>query len=295
VTQVAVVAHGGKSLGGGLDELRSTLAHQGVVDPLWFEVPKSRKAPERARQAVEEGADLIFVWGGDGMVQRCVDALAGSGVTMAIIPAGTANLFATNIGIPRDLAQAVEIGLHGTQHAFDVGRINGERFAVMAGAGFDAKLIRDADSGLKDKAGRLAYVWTGARNLNTERVRMRVQVDGAKWFDGRASCLLLGNIGTLTGGLTAFPEAKPDDGVLEVGVVTAKGAMQWSRVIARMAAGRLAGSKFTRQTTARKIDVRLDHKLPYELDGGDRKATKRLKIRLEPAAITVCVPNGRAS
>ncbi len=295
MTQVAVVAHAGKSLGGGLDELRSTLAHQGVVEPLWFEVPKSRKAPARARQAVEDGADLVFVWGGDGMVQRCIDALAGTGATIAIIPAGTANLFATNIGIPRSLPDAVEIGLNGHRHAFDVGRINGERFAVMAGAGFDAKMIRDADGGLKDKAGRLAYVWTGARNLNTERVRMKVRVDGAKWFDGRASCLLLANIGTLTGGLTAFPDARPDDGVLEVGVVTAKGPVQWSRVIARLAAGRLAGSKFTHQTTGRKIDVRLDHKLPYELDGGDRKATAHLKIRIEPAAIMVCVPKGDAS
>jgi diacylglycerol kinase (ATP) len=295
MTQVAVVAHAGKSIDGGLDELRSTLAHQGVVEPLWFEVPKSRKAPERARQAVEEGADLIFVWGGDGMVQRCVDALADTGVAIAIIPAGTANLFATNIGIPRSLAQAVEIGLYGNRHTFDLGRINGERFAVMAGAGFDAKMIRDADGGLKDKAGRLAYVWTGARNLNTERVRMQVRVDGVDWFDGPASCLLLANIGTLSGGLTAFPDAQPDDGVLEVGVVTAKGPVQWSRVIARMAAGRLNGSKFTRQTTARKIDVRLARKLPYELDGGDRNATKRLKIRVEAAAITVCVPNGNVA
>ena len=78
MTQVAVVAHSGKSLGGGLDELRSLLAQAGVAEPLWFEVPKSKKAPKRVREAVEAGADLVFVWGGDGMVQRCVDALAGT-------------------------------------------------------------------------------------------------------------------------------------------------------------------------------------------------------------------------
>ncbi|TWH69886.1 diacylglycerol/lipid kinase family protein [Micromonospora olivasterospora] len=100
---VAVVAHRKKTLGGGLDELRATLVDAGVDDLLWYEVPKSRKAPKKVRKALERGAGLVFVWGGDGMVQRCADALAGSGVPMAILPAGTANLFATNLGVPADL------------------------------------------------------------------------------------------------------------------------------------------------------------------------------------------------
>src|SRR5690348_15296852 len=82
VGTVAVIAHQKKVLGGGLDELRSVLAHAGVDAPLWYEVPKSKKAPKLARKAIDEGADLLFVWGGDGMVQRCIDAVAGSGVTV---------------------------------------------------------------------------------------------------------------------------------------------------------------------------------------------------------------------
>ena len=77
----------------------------------------------------------MFVWGGDGMVQRSIDTLAGSGVTLAIIPAGTANLFASSLDIPSDIEKAVEIGLNGRDRTLDVGKINGERFAVMAGAG----------------------------------------------------------------------------------------------------------------------------------------------------------------
>ena len=100
MTRVAVIAHAGKSIGGGLDELRSTLERAGVSEPLWSEVPKSKYAPERVARVLEEGAELVFVWGGDGMVQRSIDALAGSGVTLAIIPAGTANLFASSLGIP---------------------------------------------------------------------------------------------------------------------------------------------------------------------------------------------------
>ncbi len=295
MTSIAVVAHQGKSFDGGLDELRARLADAGVADPMWFEVPKSRKAPARAREAADKGADLIFVWGGDGMVQRCVDALAGRPVTLAILPAGTANLLATNLGVPKSLAQALEVGLRGRRRPLDVGVINGERFAVMAGAGFDALMIRDADAGLKDKAGRLAYVWTGARNLGAEAVRTRVKVDGKMWFKGRASCVLVGNVGTISGGFTAFADAQPDDGHLDLGIVTAKGAVQWSRVLARLATGNLERSPFTRHTTAHKIGVKFDHKVTYELDGGARTRTKRVKVHVEPSAITVAVPDELAT
>src|SRR5258705_11813381 len=136
--EVAVIPHARKTLGGGLAELRRALDAAGVSDPFWCEVAKSSKAPAQVRRALDEGAELIIAWGGDGMVQRCVDVLAGSAVSLAIIPAGTANLFATNLGIPRDIEQAVAIGLYGDRRSLDVGRFNGERFAVMAGVGFDA-------------------------------------------------------------------------------------------------------------------------------------------------------------
>src|SRR3954465_13756768 len=106
MTSVAVVAHNGKSLGGGLDQLRSLLVREGI-DPIWHEVSKSKKAPKQARLAVEEGADLVYVGGGDGMVQRCIHALAGTGPPIAILPAGTANQLATDLGIPEDLEAAI--------------------------------------------------------------------------------------------------------------------------------------------------------------------------------------------
>ena len=102
---------------------------------------------------MKKGARLIFVWGGDGMVQRCVDALAGKKkVELAILPAGTANLLATNLGIPKEIAKAVRVGLHGARHTLDVGVVNGERFAVMAGAGFDAIVMRNVDAARKEAA-----------------------------------------------------------------------------------------------------------------------------------------------
>jgi YegS/Rv2252/BmrU family lipid kinase len=289
LTSVGVLAHSAKTLGGGLEELRTTLATHGIDDPMWYEVPKSRLAPERAKKLLKKGADLIFVWGGDGTVQRVIDAVAGAPVALAILPAGTANLFATNLGIPKDMAEAVEIGLNGPRRQLDVGLMNGERFGVMAGTGLDALMIRDADAGLKDKIGRLAYVWTGAKNVRRSSVKMRIDVDGTTWFKGKASCLLVGNVGDVIGGISAFPEAQPDDGRLNIGVVTASGAVQWLRTLSRSAVGDVQGSPFVETTTGEVFDIRLDKAIPYELDGGVRKKAKRLKCKVEPAAVTICV------
>ena len=290
MTSVAVVAHSAKRLGGGLSALRRILATEGFSDPLWAEVPKSRYAPARVSDLLEQGADLVFVYGGDGTVQRCIDVLAGSSATLAILPAGTANLLATNLGIPKDLEAAVQIGLHGPRRKLDVGVINGERFAVMAGTGLDAVMIKEADAGLKDAVGRMAYLWTGAKNVRRKPVGTKVKVDGNPWFKGDASCLLIGNVGKVLGGISAFEEARPDDGRLNLGVVTADGLWQWARTLGRTALGDPTASPFVRTTTARSIKVRLDRKVPYELDGGDRKKTKKLKIHVEPGAISVCVP-----
>ena len=261
-----------------------------MTDPLWYEVPKSKKAPKAAKRALDEGADVILIWGGDGTVQRVIDAVAGSGVHLGVLPAGTANLFATNLGIPDDLAAALDVALRGVPRAFDVGVVNGERFAVMAGAGFDAVMIERADGRLKDRLGRLAYVWTGTKAARSSARKVKIEVDGLAWFKGRASCVLLGSMGTLTGGMVAFPDASPTDGQLEVGVVTADSLVQWARVVGRLAIGSPERSPFTRTTRARTVDVRFKKPVLYELDGGDRSETKHLEARVEPGAVIVNVP-----
>jgi YegS/Rv2252/BmrU family lipid kinase len=289
--KIAVIAHQGKTFGGGLDDLRRLLADEGHDRPIWYEVPKSRKAPKKVRKARKDGADLVFVWGGDGMVQRCVDVLAGSDVTVAILPAGTANLLASNLGIPQDLPEAVRIGLHGARRRLDLGKLNGEHFAVMAGAGFDGAMIRDADGDLKARLGRLAYVWSGMRKVGDQAVRAEIRVDGEPWFTGEATCVLLGNVGKITGGIPAFPGARTDDGRLDVGVSTAQGALQWARTLGRMVTGEAHRSPFVQTTRAATVDVKLGAPMPYELDGGSRASATRLKARAVPQAITFCVPD----
>ena len=290
MSRIAVIAHAGKSIEGGLPELRRTLARHGVTGPLWAEVPKSRKAPKQVRRLLEQGADHFFVWGGDGMAQRCIDTLAGTGTTVAIVPAGTANLLASNLGIPKDIEGAVVTGLEGRERAIDVASMNGERFAVMAGAGFDADMIGGADGGLKDRLGRAAYIWTGARSMRTPPFNASIKVDGVPWYDGPASCVLAGNVGALFGGVEVFADAAPDDGRLDIAVITAEGLAEWARTVARTVAGRPERSPFFRVTQAGKVKIKLDRKVPYEIDGGARTKAKAYRIAVEPGAITVRVP-----
>jgi diacylglycerol kinase family enzyme len=159
----------------------------------------------------------------------------------------------------------------------------------MAGVGFDAAMIRDADD-LKERIGRAAYVWSGSRNLREQAFGAVIEVDGAEWFDGRATCILVGNVGELFGGVEVFPDARPDDGKLELGVVTAEGLAQWARTLARTATGDPARSPFVRTTRARKVKVKLNRKVLSELDGGDRTRVKAFKVAIEPGALQVCVP-----
>jgi diacylglycerol kinase family enzyme len=161
----------------------------------------------------------------------------------------------------------------------------------MAGAGFDAAMIRDAgNGGLKERFGRVAYIWTGSENLRSKPFRAQIEVDGVGWFKGKASCILLGNVGKLFGGVEAFEDASPDDGRLELGVVTAEGLLEWGRMMARTAVGTASKSPFAQATKAASVKVKLNRKVLYELDGGDRTKVKSFKVKVEAGAVSVCVP-----
>jgi diacylglycerol kinase family enzyme len=207
------------------------------------------------------------------------------------MPAGTANLFASNLGIPKDLDEAVRVGLHGARRTIDLGKTNGEHFGVMSGAGLDAFMIRDAEEGgLKDRIGSLAYVFSGSKNLSRDPVRMKIEVDGATWFDDRAACVLVANVGDVIGGISAFPDARPDDGVLDIGVITAGSGLDWLRTLTRSVVSDPEKSPFVQTTTGTSFDIRMEEPLLYEMDGSERGMTRHLKTKVKPHAITVCVP-----
>jgi YegS/Rv2252/BmrU family lipid kinase len=290
--RVAVIAHSKKSIGGGLPELRRRLEERDGIEVMWYEVPKSAKAGKRARAAAKEGADLVLVWGGDGSVQQCIDGLAGTGVTLAIMPAGTANLFATNLGVPSSIEEALDIAFNGRRATLDTGVVNGEHFAVMSGTGFDARMIGMVSGKTKRRLGRVAYVWTGLKAARAKPISMTVDADGSTWFSGDATCLLVANVPKVIGGMEVFPDADPENGTLEVGLVTAHGLGQWAKVLMDVVGGHAETARYVHRTRARELNVKTKGSQPYELDGGARPATKELHFSIEPDAINVMVPEG---
>jgi diacylglycerol kinase family enzyme len=165
----------------------------------------------------------------------------------------------------------------------------------MAGAGFDAEMIGGADGALKDRLGRAAYLWTGAKSMRTPSFTARIRVEGVPWYDGPASCILAGNVGALFAGVEVFADAAPDDGRIDIAVITADGVAEWTRTVARTVAGSPERSPFFRVTQGRKVKVKLDRKVPYELDGGARSKVKSYRLAVEPGAITVRVPPSNAN
>ena len=288
--KIAVIVHAGKILGGGLSELRTLLEKEGYPDPIWYEVEKSRKAPKFAQRALAEGAEVIFVWGGDGTVQRCVDALANKNATLAILPAGTANLLAINLAIPLDLAGALRVGLHGVGRKIDSGSFNGEHFAVMAGTGFDAFMIKGAGKKLKERIGRLAYFYSGTKNLSASRVKAKIKVDGEIFFEGKVSCVMAGNVSKGLGGVEVFSSAVPDDGLLELAVVTAKNPIDWARTLGRVTLGKAERSPFVKITHGKEIKITVNRPFPFEIDGGARPSVKKMTIKIHPRSITIQTP-----
>jgi diacylglycerol kinase (ATP) len=288
---LGVLLHEGKSLGDGPDELRRGLIDAGFADVPWCGVAKSKQAPRRVRRLLDEGVERLIVWGGDGTVRRCIDTLVAENakVELAILPAGTANLLAKALHIPIDLRGALDVALYGDVHSIDIGVANGVAFAAMAGTGFDAMMIRDA-ADAKDRLGRLSYIRAGVRNLRTSRADVKVRVDGRDWFEGRVSCVLVGNIGRILGGIEVFPHARYDDGLLDVGVLTAHRRTDWLRVGARAVFGRIDGSPLVQMTQATRATIRLDRKMPWELDGGDQPPAKKFEVSILPGRQAICVP-----
>lgn len=240
----------------------------------------------KASDAVATGARTVVACGGDGTVRAVIEALIGTEAALDLVPLGTGNLLAANLGVPAGLEAAGDSGRHPTR-AIDVGSVNGEAFSVMAGSGFDALMIADASSEAKARFGTLAYALSGLRNLRRPLEQTTVTVDDVTWFSGRTSMVLVGNHGSMVGGLDLFPDAAADDGLLDVAVLAARTLGDWLGVFARLLLGRPWRSDLVEVTQGRRIEVVTKNPRAYELDGEARPPTRSLRYGIEPRALLV--------
>jgi len=254
---------------------------------------EERGADVLAREALEEGVDLVAVSGGDGTVMGALSALIGTGVPIAVLPAGTGNLLSTNLGIPTTVPDAIEVALSGSPYELDLARTgDGRYFAIMGGIGMDGQVIQEADRESKDKLGMLAYVLAAAHNFSRPRASFRVSLDGGVPLRRRAKTVMVANMGGLGGGLAAMPTASPDDGLLDVGIVWTHSIWQWLRLLGYMVLGRAQDDPGLEVHQARRVRVQVRSLQPVQFDGEEGGRTRDLFVEVVPRAVRILLPEG---
>jgi diacylglycerol kinase family enzyme len=293
VRRAAVVVHPGKH--NDLDGFRSVVAKAmsdlGWAEPLWFETSPDDAGEGLTRTAVAAGVDLVIASGGDGTITACASGLTGSDIPLAVLPSGTGNLLARNLGLPLDLDEALAVALTGAQRRLDVGIANGRPFMVMAGLGFDAEMMAGASEELKKRAGWGAYVLSGLRHLWDRPTRTVLWADSGPPLRRWASGVIVGNVGELQGHVRLLPDAVPDDGVLDVAVLTAWGVVGWLGLLADVLLLRRKTARLTR-LTCRELIVHARRARSWEVDGDVIAPARRLSVSVRPKSLAVRVPVG---
>ena len=169
--------------------VRQAMDDHGWDEPLWLETTPEDPGRGQAQAAVSAGVDLVLACGGDGTVTACAEGVTGTGVPLAIIPMGTGNLLARNVGLPMGLDEALAVALGGVQQPIDAGRVNGTLFVVMAGLGLDARMLSGTSDPLKKRLGWFAYAISAVGHLSDRPMRMAVSADGGRRRRMRASKL----------------------------------------------------------------------------------------------------------
>lgn len=275
------------------EELRTELKRRDATSGLiWLETTAADPGAGQTRQALEAGAKRVLVCGGDGTVAASAGVLAGSGVPMALIPTGTGNLLARNLSLPLDGPAALDQALGDSMRRIDLlEEAHGRRFAVMAGLGFDAALIRDTDEQAKNRHGWAAYLSGGVRALrNTRRAHYEVRIDDGAPVRLRGLGVLVGNVGELQGRAAVLPDADPADGLLDVIVLAPRGWADVLVMVWRILRRRPNDPPQAVIQRGQRVEIRADRAVPLEFDGeyaGERDA---LTVTVLPGAVAVCGP-----
>ena len=205
------------------------LKSRGWDRALWLETTTEDPGRAMTAQAVREGVDLVLGAGGDGTIRVICSGLAGTGMPFGLIPAGTGNLLAKNLGIPLDEAAALDVAFDGVDKAVDVVQVSvdggpADHFAVMAGIGIDAVIMEGTDPNLKRAVGSAAYFLSAARNANHPALQATITVDDEPPLRRKAHVIVIGNVGFLQANIQLIPDARADDGLLDVLVASPRGS-----------------------------------------------------------------------
>ncbi|WBQ02695.1 diacylglycerol/lipid kinase family protein [Kribbella sp. CA-293567] len=277
------------------DTVDAALTKRGFTDTLWLETTEDDAGTTMAKRAIDETVELVMVAGGDGTVRVVCAEMARTGIPVAVLPAGTGNLLARNLGISLDLEVALDELLDGTEQRIDSVEVKGDeldtdRFVVMAGFGLDAAIIADAPDGLKKHVGWAAYVVSTLKNLNHPFVRVEIIIDGAAPVRRRARTVVIGNVGTLQANIPLLPDAKPDDGKIDLVVLAPRRVSHWPRLALSLVLKRMQEGRHIERFTGQTIQVKAATAVRRQLDGDEISTGRILTATVDPEALLVRIP-----
>jgi len=263
--------------------------------PSWHLTTVEDSGTGQADRAAVEGADLVIVCGGDGTVREVCAELAGTGVPVGIVPAGTGNLLARNLDIPLYVRAAIDVALNGQDRAIDMVSVKGDgledsHFMVMAGMGFDAAIMEGVNEDIKQKVGWLAYVWSALKSLMFPVTKVEISIDGAEPTTHRARTIVVGNVGYLQAGMPLLPDATIDDGKLDVVILYPRRFLSWLPIVWRVLAKRPRTDDTINRMTGRTVSIRAASDTPRQLDGDSVGPGRELHAECIHGRLLVRVP-----
>jgi YegS/Rv2252/BmrU family lipid kinase len=277
-------------------ELVEMLARDaGYASVVWWATTIEDTGHGMAHEAAVSGADLVMAIGGDGTIRAVCEELAGTGIAVGIVPAGTGNLLARNLEIPLYLRSAVDVALNGQDRAIDMVQVSGDKmedatYLVMAGMGFDAAIMEGVNEDIKAKVGWLAYVWSALKSLMFPAVRVEVSVDGGEVTRHRARTIVIGNVGLLQGGMPLLPDARIDDGQIDVVLLYPRRFLSWVPLAFRVLTKNRRSDETITRMSGREVVVRTNTDAPRQLDGDLIAPGRELRATCVHGRLLVRVP-----
>ncbi len=264
-----------------------------VLDELeidWDAAITHRRGDARrlAEKAAAAGVDAVAIYGGDGSVLEAATGLRGSGVPLAILPGGTANVLSRELGIPGDLTEALYLLAEGTIRGVDMGAV-GEQLFFHLGIGFEAEMIKKADRKSKERSGTIAYIFSALRELRSPPTALfTLELDGETVEMEGINCLVttFGSIGVA--GLKLSKKIDVSDGLLDV-IVLSKADFN---TFLSVATGALASGEIghaLKQWQIREVRITAEPPQAITVDGEMVKLDD-LSIKVVPEAVRIFVP-----
>ena len=298
---IAVIINPISGTGGRADRARARahlaagrLAARGI-EPEIFLTERPGHARELAHAAVGRGAQTVVAWGGDGTVNEVASALAFGSAALAIVPSGSGNGLARELGVPFDPGAALDIAIGPGARTIDAGELDGHLFFNIAGIGLDARVAHRFAAGGLVRRGFIRYIEiTLGELMGFEPDDHTIVADGDSTRT-RSLLIAIANGRQYGNGALIAPNARIDDGLLDVVVVTPRSPLRALFQIPRIFMGQMAAIPGVTMRTARHIEITSGAPVIFHVDGEPFVGSASITASVHPAALRVKVPASHLS